>query len=422
MHTKGWSLLLLAAGAAACGGGDGGGPGPMPAQIVRSAGDNQVGPAGQALGTALEVTVLDASGAPLANIPVAWAAASGGGSVAPTSAMTGSDGKVTATRTLGPTAGAQTTTATVSGIAPTTFTHVAQVQGATQIQLNGGNNQSDTVLATLGTPLSVLVREQNNAPVQGVMVTWTASGSAKVNGSPTATVATDATGVAVVTYTLGGNAVPLTPTASVTGLIGSPVTFNITATAGNAHALALSAGDSQCGQPSSPLATPHSVIVTDQNGNPTPGVQVDWVVGEGGGTVNPTQSTTNASGIASTTRTVGAGAGTYTDTAKVVGVVGTVPFTATVSTTIVDVSVSNSLTFVSQDVTVPRCGTVRWTWAGGVTHNVTFESSALGTGSGNQNAGTFDKVFDVAAGVYRYRCTIHSTSFTSGMIGTVTVQ
>jgi len=421
MHKLGWSTLVLASGVVACGGGDGSGPGPTPSQITKSAGDPQIGAAGQALSAPLEVTVLDASGAPLANIPVTWAAATGGGSVAPTNAMTGSDGKATATRTLGPSAGTQTTTATVSKLSPVTFTHVAQIQGATQIQLNGGNNQTDTVLATLGTPLSVLVREQNNNPVQGVMVVWTAPGNAKVDGSGTVTVATDATGVATVTYTLGSTAGTQAPTAAVTGLVGSPVSFAIAAGAGDAVSLALNAGDNQCGQPSSPLAIPHSVIVKDQHGNPKAGVVVDWAVGEGGGSVNPAQSTTDANGVAGTTRTVGAGTGTYTDTAKVSGI-GALPFTATVSATVVNVTVNNN-SFTTQDVSVPKCGTVRWTWgAGAVTHNVTFEDAVLGGGSGNQNTGSFEKVFNVAVGTYRYRCTIHSGSFTAGMVGTVTVQ
>lgn len=422
MRRLGWMVLLwLAAGVVACGG-DGNGPGPTPAQLVKSGGDLQVGSAGQALGTPLEVTVLDAAAAPVANVPVTWAASTGGGSVAPTSAMTGPDGKATTTRTLGPAAGTQTTTATVSGLTPVTFTHVGQIQGATQIQRNGGDNQADTVLATLGTPLSVLVREQNDNPVQGVMVTWTASGGATVNGSATAMVATDATGVATVTYTLGATAGTQAPTAAVPGLIGSPVSFSITAGPGHAALLSLSAGDDQCGQPNSALPAPHSVLVTDQHGNPVAGVQVDWVVGEGGGTVSPAQSMTDASGIAATTRTVAASDGVYTDTARVSGLAGAVPFTATVSSAVVDVTVNNNF-FSAQDVTVPRCATVRWTWAAGaVTHNVTFETAALGAGSGNQSSGTFQKVFDVTAGTYRYRCTIHSASFTAGMAGTVTVQ
>ena len=63
--------------------------------------------------------------------------------------------------------------------------------------------------------------------------------------------------------------------------------------------------------------------------------------------------------------------------------------------------------------------TVTWTWRGSQSHNVVFED---GQGSsGNQVTGTHTRTFGTA-GSFRYRCTNHSDSFTSGMIGTVTVQ
>ena len=61
-------------------------------------------------------------------------------------------------------------------------------------------------------------------------------------------------------------------------------------------------------------------------------------------------------------------------------------------------------------------GLVTWTWNTGVTHNVTFENAI--TGSGDRNSGTFAHTFSTP-GTYRYRCTIHSTAFGSGMSGRV---
>ena len=62
--------------------------------------------------------------------------------------------------------------------------------------------------------------------------------------------------------------------------------------------------------------------------------------------------------------------------------------------------------------------TVTWTWVGSG-HTVTFED---GLTSDLQSSGaTYTRTFS-AAGTYRYRCTVHSTNFTSGMIGTVVVQ
>ncbi len=63
--------------------------------------------------------------------------------------------------------------------------------------------------------------------------------------------------------------------------------------------------------------------------------------------------------------------------------------------------------------------TVTWTWRGSAGHNVTFED---GQGSSaTQNSGTHSRSFP-GAGAFRYRCTIHSSDFNSGMVGSVTVQ
>ena len=75
--------------------------------------------------------------------------------------------------------------------------------------------------------------------------------------------------------------------------------------------------------------------------------------------------------------------------------------------------------FSPRNVAPDDTGLVVWTWnSGGITHNITFEDAI--TGSGNKSAGTFSHVF-TAPGTYRYRCTIHSSGFGSGMSGSVVV-
>lgn len=62
---------------------------------------------------------------------------------------------------------------------------------------------------------------------------------------------------------------------------------------------------------------------------------------------------------------------------------------------------------------------VAWTWRGQLGHNVTFED---GQGSSaTQISGMHSRSFS-GAGTFRYRCTIHSSDFTSGMVGSVTVE
>jgi plastocyanin len=62
---------------------------------------------------------------------------------------------------------------------------------------------------------------------------------------------------------------------------------------------------------------------------------------------------------------------------------------------------------------------VTWTWQGAAQHNVTFEDGK--EASGTKVTGTHSRTFGTN-GTYRYRCTIHSSSFTSGMVGSVVVQ
>ena len=84
-----------------------------------------------------------------------------------------------------------------------------------------------------------------------------------------------------------------------------------------------------------------------------------------------------------------------------------------------DVVVGPGTAFSPQTLTLSTKRAVTWAWAGG-NHNVTWEDGA--TASATQGSGSFSRDFTSAtAGTFRYRCTIHSSSFTSGMIGSVVV-
>ena len=74
--------------------------------------------------------------------------------------------------------------------------------------------------------------------------------------------------------------------------------------------------------------------------------------------------------------------------------------------------------------TVASAGTVTWNWSGANPHNVTFEDSATYNSGDKTNSGTHSRTFGnvAAATTYRYRCTVHSTSFTSGMTGRIVVR
>jgi plastocyanin len=399
-------------------------------QIAKNGGDNQVGPAGQMLGTVISVITKDQTNAVVQGVTVNWAAANGG-SVGQAQTSSDVNGIASTTWTLGPNAGAQTATATKTGLAgsPVSFSAVAQIQGATQLAQApvSGDGQTDSVLARLSQPYRVIAKDQNNVPVPGVIVNWAVSAGGGSVSSASST--TDVSGVAVDTATFGATSGAQMVHATVTGLIGSPVSFTSTASAGKATQVALNGGNAQTGTINAALPTSHSVIVHDGHGNVAAGVAVAWVVGDGGGSVNPTNTTTGSTGVASTTRTLGPTVGTQTDTAKATGLTGSpVVFTATAvsapTSASVDVgddlfrSVRNGTQNPAID-TVAVGGRVTWNWVGSLSHSVqstgtpSFPSSAIKTGVGQTYSFTF-----MTAGTYSYDCAVHGTIMT----GVVFVQ
>jgi plastocyanin len=88
-------------------------------------------------------------------------------------------------------------------------------------------------------------------------------------------------------------------------------------------------GDAQTGTVAGPLASPLRVLVT-MGGNPLAGETVAWSTVGAGASMSPAQSVTDASGIASSTWTLGQVAGSQSATASSSGAAGSpVTFTAT---------------------------------------------------------------------------------------------
>ena len=293
------------------------------------------------------------------------------------------------------------------------------------IAATGGSGQTDTVLATLSTPLAVKVHDQNNNPVSGVNVTWTAPTGGKVNGSTSVVTATDASGAASVTLALGTTAGPQTATASASGATGSPVSFNETATPGHPFSLALSSQSSTSGSPSSTLT--YSVITQDQHGNGVSGVTVAWAATFGGGSVTPPNNATGADGIASTQHQLGPAVGEDTVTAtagtlqgspvKIAAVIQTFATTAAVDVGDNFFKSSHNASENPAVDTIAVGGQVTWTWVGAVGHSVHSTGSPTFTSSTIQASGTYSFTFNTA-GTYQYNCVVHGNAMT----GTVVVK
>lgn len=212
----------------ACGGKDSTAPaGTTPSSLAVVAGDNQTGVVGQGLTQPLVVKVTDRAGAALSGVTVTWLVSLGAGRVSAASTASDAQGEAQVTWTLGPAAGPSNNdvSATVTGLPSVTFTATAIAGPPTQLTMMSGNAQTGLVGEPLPEPLIVAVRDQyGNAPTS-VTVSWAVTaGGGTVSA---ATVATDAAGEGLVTWTLGpaegadNNSVQ----ASAAGLAGSPTTF-----------------------------------------------------------------------------------------------------------------------------------------------------------------------------------------------------
>ena len=303
--------------------------GSRPTTIVISAGDSQHTLAGSTLEQPIVVRVTDAQSRPVERQTVAFAVAAGGGSLAPASVETGSDGKASTTWTLGGAAGFQHVTATVQGddVPPglvVTFTASAASGVGALLEIASGDNQTAAVGSALPDSLVVRVTDALHNPAAGVQVDWTATGGGSI--SPASAV-TDANGLAAAERVLGNASGPQQAQASSSGL--TPVTFNHTAEPANPTALVLVSGDGQSGARGAVLPNPLVVRLEDDNGNGVGGKSITWVVAPGSGSVDPANAVTDPNGFASTAWTLGSTTGAKTVTA-VLPPLAPVTFTASV--------------------------------------------------------------------------------------------
>ena len=390
-------------------------PQPVASSLLITGGNNQAAEAGQALPDSLTVVARSADNTPVAGVSVTWTVTSGAGSVSPATSVTNANGVAQTRRTLGPGAGAQGTSAIITG-ASAEFTSLARIDGAVNLGNRTIGPLTDTTLGTNDQPLVVMVTDENNVPVPGILVLWTAGGGGSVSA---AAQLTDAGGESIVQFTYGPAAGAQTARASVPGLVGSPIDFTLNATAGNAAAITKSGGDDLTVVTGGQVI--HTVRAEDARGNPKNGVLIQWAVATGGGSITPAQNFTGSNGTAQATRTLGAAAGAQTVTATAPDITGSpsVTFTTTAVAPGATAQVQVADNFFSpQQVNISVGGSVQWTWAAGAsTHNVTFAGTAgAPPGIGNMSSGSETRTF-TAAGTFNYTCSIHG----SAMSGAVTV-
>ena len=189
-----------------------------PAHVNIEQGNNQSGAPGAQLPLALRANVTDLGGNLLVGQKVNWVVANPQAvTLTNIVSVTDTNGRVSATATLGNVSGPQTVTVSVPGTAASatfTLTVNAAIGGLT---ITGGNNQSALQNAAFTQPLAVQVTDKSTPPkgVAGVTVSFAVQGSGVTLSANSAT--TDSNGNASVTATAGG----------------SPGTVNVVASSGN---------------------------------------------------------------------------------------------------------------------------------------------------------------------------------------------
>src|SRR5437879_13511241 len=140
--------------------------------------------------------------------------------------------------------------------------------------------------------------------------------------------------------------------------------------------LVKSGGDAQSWYFNNPLPTPLSVTALDAAGHAVPNVVVTWAVSSGAGAVSPTTSTTNASGVATTTDSVGSST-IQTVSATFSGLAGPVTFTenATKPPTTAAVRVKDHL-FDPEQTVVHVHATVTRQWDEKIVHTLPLAGAA----------------------------------------------
>ena len=303
--------------------------------LMLVSGGAQSGPISTALPLPVIVKVTDIGGNGVAGKTVTFATANG--TVTPTSGVTDALGQVSASWVIGATLGAQTLTATSTGLAnsPLSISATAVSGGvggpATTLLFTAGPTNA---LAGVSNAPSIIVQARD--AVSALATTFTGNVTLAIGTNPgasaiggTVTVAAVGGTVTFPNITLNKTGIGYTLTATSGVLpVATSGTFNISPAA--AANFAITAGNTQTANVLTVLPTPLTVTVTDAFTNAVPGVAVGFAITTGGGSLGTTAAVTNAAGQATSIWTLGGLGGAQTVTATSAGLIGSpAVFTAT---------------------------------------------------------------------------------------------
>ena len=290
--------------------------------LTRLSGNGQTALAGANASESLVVGVADAFGNPVPAATVSFAALSGSGSaVQPAVVTSDALGRAATTAKVGTLVMSYDYSASAPGLSgsPVLFQLQSRAGVAARLKYLSGGNQYGLVGQTLSAPLLVLVTDDYGNRVPAARVAFSVVGG---GGSvEPAAVLSDGAALASTTATLGPVAGRQTFRAAA-DFTAETVTFDVTAMPGAPAALVLLSGDGQSAAVGAALPQPLRARVNDAFGNGVSGVSIDFRALTAGASLNPTVSTTDASGAAQSVATLAPTVGPDVFTAAVPGLTG----------------------------------------------------------------------------------------------------
>ncbi|MEX0737668.1 MAG: FlgD immunoglobulin-like domain containing protein, partial [Bacteroidota bacterium] len=320
--------------------------------MVYTAGDRQQAPIMTELAQPLAVTVLSASGIPVADIPVTFAidsipSGATGQDLLQKSVVTDADGRASTIMRIGSKVGVYKVTATSSGLSgsPIEFRVTGTQGAATAMTYVRGDRQAGMINSVLDSMLVVRITDVGGNAVRGANVLFSLDSIPTGSVGESLTVingTTDSFGEASARLALGSKVGRYVVRAVSANLAGSPVRFVGTATHGPAAAMVLVAGSGQLELVTSELVAPFVVSIMDAGGNVVPGAGVQFVitdkpVGATGESLRVINNITGPDGTASAFLKLGNLTGTYSVRAISANLAGSpILFTATATRLISD--------------------------------------------------------------------------------------
>ena len=183
-----------------------------------------------------------------------------------------------------------------------------------RIDVVAGNDQTDSIEATLANPLRVRVVDAGGGAVAGVSVTWNAGAAAGSIAPVTST--TDASGETQGVWKLGTVSGQQFVTATAAGY---SVQFRATVRAGTPTTMEDLSGGGDTAVYGALLPRLRILRFVDRRGNAVAGASVQWSITTGGGQFTPPSGTTDVDGRASSSWRLGGTPGTNTASVTVAG-------------------------------------------------------------------------------------------------------